>query len=59
MVGNVQADRLKKGKGKIKVWDRMVSKLKHKLLPMEYMISLYRKLQNLRLKEMSIKEFIK
>ena len=36
----------------------MVTKLKDKLLPTDYMIYLFRKLQNLRWKEMNMKEFI-
>ena len=36
----------------------MVVKLKYMFFPTDYMISLYRKLQNLRQKEMYVKEFI-
>ena len=53
----MQVDQVKKGKEKIKAWDRMVSKLKEKFFPTDYMVSLYMKLQNLRQKEMFVKEF--
>ena len=35
----------------------MVAKLKAKLIPKDYQINLFRKLQNLRQKEMTIKEY--
>lgn len=54
---NVQVDRVKKGKEKIKSWYRMVSKLKGKFLPNDFVISLFRKLQNFRQKEMTVKEY--
>jgi hypothetical protein len=44
----LQAKRRRKGKPKIKNWDRMVAKLKAKFIPRDYQIELFRKLQNLR-----------
>jgi hypothetical protein len=53
----LQADRRCKGKKKIKNWDRMVAKLKAKFIPKDYQINLFRKLQNLRQKGMTVKEY--
>jgi hypothetical protein len=53
----LQADRRSKGKQKIKNWDRMVAKLKAKFIPKDYQINLFRKLQNLRQKGMTVKEY--
>jgi hypothetical protein len=44
----LQAERRRKGKHKIKKWDRMVTKLKEKFIPKDYQINLFRKLQNLK-----------
>jgi hypothetical protein len=44
----LQADKRRKGKSKIKSWDRMVAKLKDKFIPKDYQLNLFRKLQNLR-----------
>jgi hypothetical protein len=40
-----------------KNWDRMVAKLKAKFIPKDYQINLFRKLQNLRQKGMTVKEY--
>jgi hypothetical protein len=53
----LQAERKRKGKQKIKNWDRMVAKLKAKFMPKDYQINLFRKLQNLRQKGMTVKEY--
>jgi hypothetical protein len=53
----LQAERRSKGKQKIKNWDRMVAKLKAKFMPKDYQINLFRKLQNLRQKGMTVKEY--
>jgi hypothetical protein len=53
----LQADRRSKGKQKIKNWDRMVAKLKAKFIPKDYQINLFRRLQNLRHKGLSVKEY--
>jgi hypothetical protein len=44
----LQAERRSRGKKKIKNWDRMVAKMKAKVMPKDYHINLFRKLQNLR-----------
>jgi hypothetical protein len=53
----LQAERRSKGKHKIKNWDKMVSKLKAKFMPKYYQINLFRKLQNLRQKGMTVKGY--
>jgi hypothetical protein len=53
----LQADRCCKGKQKIKSWDRMVAKMKAKFIPRDYQITLFRRMQNLRQKLMSVKEY--
>jgi hypothetical protein len=53
----LQADRRCKGKQKIKSWDRMVAKMKEKFIPKDYQITLFRRMQNLRQKLMSVKEY--
>jgi hypothetical protein len=53
----LQADRRCKGKQKIKSWDRMVAKMKAKFIPRDYQITLFRRMQNLRQKLMSVKEY--
>jgi hypothetical protein len=51
----LQAERRSKGKQKINNWDRMVAKMKEKIMPKDYQINLFRKLQNLRQKGMTVK----
>jgi hypothetical protein len=53
----LQAERRSRGKQKIKNLDRMVAKLKAKFMPKDYQINLFRKLQNLRQKGMTVKEY--
>jgi hypothetical protein len=53
----LQDDRRSKGKQKIKIWDRMVAKLKEKFIPKDYQINLLWRLQNLRQKGMIVKEY--
>lgn len=53
----VQAERRPKDKQKIKSWDRMVAKLRGKFLPKDYQLSLFRQMQNLRQRLMSVKEY--
>jgi hypothetical protein len=53
----LQAERRSKGKQKIKNWDRMVAKLKDKFVPKDYQINLFRKMQNLRKKGKTVKEY--
>eukprot|EP00253_Pinus_taeda_P018878 PITA_18878 len=54
---NVQADRKRMNKLPIKKWPRMVEKLKGMFLPKDYQVELYRRVQNLRQKGMTIKEY--
>jgi hypothetical protein len=44
----LQADRRCRGKQKIKIWDRMIAKMKAKFIPRDYQISLFRRMNNLR-----------
>ena len=53
----LQDDRSCMGKHKIKSWDRMIAKMKEKFIPMDYQIILFRKMQDLRQKLMSVKEY--
>jgi hypothetical protein len=53
----LQADRRCKGKQKINNWDKMVAKLKDRFIPKDYQINLFRKLQNLRQKDLIVKEY--
>jgi hypothetical protein len=53
----LQADRCCKGKQKIKSWDRMIAKMKAKFIPRDYQITLFRRMQNLRQKMMTVKEY--
>jgi hypothetical protein len=53
----LQADRHCQGKQKIKSWDRMIAKMKAKFIPRDYQITLFRRMQNLRQKLMSVKEY--
>jgi hypothetical protein len=53
----LQDDRRCKGKQKIKSWDRMIAKMKAKCIPIDYQITLFRRMQNLRQKLMTVKEY--
>jgi hypothetical protein len=53
----LQADRRCKGKQKIKSWDIMVANMKAKFIPRDYQINLFRRMQNLRQKLMTVKEY--
>jgi hypothetical protein len=55
----LQANRRCKGKSKITSWYIMVAKLKSKFIPKDYQVNLFRKLQNLRQKGLSVKEYTK
>jgi hypothetical protein len=55
----LQADRRCKGKQKIKSWDRMIVKMKAKFILRDYQITLFRRMQNLRQKLMTVKEYTK
>jgi hypothetical protein len=53
----LQVDRRCQGKKKIKSWDRMIAKMKEKFIPRDYQITLFRRIQNLRQKLMTVKEY--
>eukprot|EP00253_Pinus_taeda_P001707 PITA_01707 len=55
----LQTYKMRKGKSKIKQWDKMVSKMKSKFMPKDYQLNLFKQLQNLRQKGMSVKEYTK
>jgi hypothetical protein len=54
----LQADRHCQGKQKIKSWDRMIAKMKAKFIPTDYQITMFWRMQNLRQKLMTVKEYI-
>eukprot|EP00253_Pinus_taeda_P014351 PITA_14351 len=56
---NVQAERRRMNKFLIKKWSRMVAKLKGRFLPKDYQVALYRQVQNLRQKGMTVREYTK
>jgi len=53
----VQLDRNRRGIEKITKWDRMVTKLKNQFIPVDYELELLKRLQNLRQKDKSMKEY--
>jgi hypothetical protein len=53
----LQDERRRNGKKKIKSWDRMIAKLKAKFIPKDYQINLLRRLQNPRQNILSVKEY--
>jgi hypothetical protein len=55
----LQADKCCQVKQKIKSWDRMIAKMKAKFIPKDYQITLFRRMQNLRQKLMTVKEYTK
>eukprot|EP00253_Pinus_taeda_P008602 PITA_08602 len=55
---SVQAERRRLGKQPIKKWAKMEAKLKEKFLPKDYQIMLYRQVQNLKQRGMTVREFI-
>ncbi|MDF3680986.1 hypothetical protein P3S38_28840 [Enterobacter hormaechei] len=56
---HLQTDRQRRGKEKIRTWLKMVNKVKNKFLLADYQVSLLRKMQNLRQRDMSVKEYTK
>jgi len=54
---SLQAERKRQQKPPIKKWARMEAKLKEKFLPKDYQIMLYRQVQNLKQRGMTVKEF--
>lgn len=53
----VQAERRRLGKLPIKNWNRMVEKLRGKFFPSDYQLSLFRQMQNLRQRSLTVKEY--
>jgi hypothetical protein len=53
----LQADKHCQGKQKIKIWDRMIAKMKEKFIPRDYQITLFQRMQNSRQKLMIMKEY--
>jgi hypothetical protein len=53
----LQVERKRNGKHKIKNWDRMVANMKDKFILKDYQINIYRRLQNLRQKGLLVKEY--
>jgi len=54
---SVQADRRRMNKLPIRKWPRMVAKLKGRFLSKDYQVELYRRVQNLRQKGMTVQEY--
>ena len=54
---HLQTDRQRRGKEKIRTCPKMVNKVKIKFLPIDYQLSLLRKMQNLRQKDMTVKVY--
>lgn len=46
----LQTSRTRKGKSKIKKWDKIVRKMKAKFMPKDYQLNLFKQLHNLRKK---------
>ena len=56
---HLQIDRKSRGKEKIITWPKMVNKVKKKFLPIDYQVSYLRKMQNLKQRDMTVKEYTK
>ena len=54
---SLQTDRKRRGNEKIRTWPKMVNKVKNKYFPTDYQVSLLRKMQSLRQKDMIVKEY--
>lgn len=54
----VQSKIQKRNKKNITSWDRMVAKLKTKFLPEKYQTNIFKRLQNLKQKDMLVKEYM-
>ena len=54
---NLQTDRQRRGKEKIMTWPKIVNKVKKQFLSTDYQVSLLRKIQNLKQKDMTVKEY--
>ena len=56
---HLQTNRQRIRKEKIRTWPKMVNKIKNKFLPTDYQVSLFRKMKNLKQKDMTMKEYTK
>ena len=54
---HLKIDRQRRRKEKIRTWPKMVNKVKIKFLPTDYQVSLFRKMKNLKQKDMTVKEY--
>eukprot|EP00253_Pinus_taeda_P016710 PITA_16710 len=54
---SVQADRKRMNKSPIRQWSRMIAKLKGRFLPKDYQVELYRRVQSLKQRGMTVKEY--
>ena len=52
----MQEDRILKNKARINSWNKMTTKLKGKFLPKDYKLILFRQMQNLKQKSMTVRE---
>ena len=52
---HLQTDRQRRGKENIRTWPKMVNTVKNKFLLADYQVSLLRKMQNLKQKDMTMK----
>ena len=55
---NLYTDKQRRGKEKIKTWSKMVKKVKKKFLLVDHHVILLRKMQNLRQRDLRLKEYI-
>ena len=55
----MQIDRQRSRKEKIGTWPKIVNKIKNKFLPANYQVNLFRKMQILKQKDMTMKEYTK
>ena len=53
----IQIHRERRGKKKIKSWDKMLYKIKIQFMPKDYQLNILIQLQNLRQKAMTVKEY--
>ena len=53
----VQEERILKNKARINSWNKMTTKLKGKFLPKDYKLILFRQMQNLKQKSMTVKGY--
>ena len=49
--------RERRGKSSINSWDKILNKIKSQFMPKEYQLNILRQLQNLRQKDMTVKEY--